>query len=196
MARSVWLVTAAALAAPALAASQSDVLWRYVAPQAIKFTHIDAAGNLLVAMDTLANAENVGVLVRNCAAFGVQAIVVGETSSSPYLRRAVRSSMGTVFRLPVIEAVRLTHTLRELQAAGIRCIAAHPRNDNTSLSRADFTSDCCLVFGSEGAGISGPVLAACDEAVAIPMPPEVDSLNVGSASAAFLYEACRQRGRI
>ncbi len=150
---------------------------------------------LLVAMDTLANAENVGVLVRNCAAFGVQAIVVGETCSSPYLRRAVRSSMGTVFRMPVIEAVRLTHTLRDLQAAGIRCLAAHPRNENTLLSRADFASDCCVVFGSEGHGISEPVLAACDEAVAIPMPPEVDSLNVGSASAAFLYEASRQRGR-
>jgi len=151
---------------------------------------------LLVAMDTLSNAENVGVLVRNCAAFGVQAVVVGETCSSPYLRRAVRSSMGTVFRMPIIEAVRLTHTLRELQAAGIRCLAAHPRNENTPLSRADFSQDCCIVFGSEGAGLSQPVLAMCDEAVAIPMPPEVDSLNVGSASAAFLYEACRQRGRV
>lgn len=53
MARSVWLVTAAALAVPAPAAAQSDVLWRYVAPQSIKFTHVDVAGNLLVAMDTL-----------------------------------------------------------------------------------------------------------------------------------------------
>jgi TrmH family RNA methyltransferase len=53
--------------------------------------------------------------------------------------------------------------------------------------------DCCVVLGSEGIGISEPVLQACDRAVAIPMHNEVDSLNVGSAAAVFLYEAARQR---
>jgi TrmH family RNA methyltransferase len=52
------------------------------------------------------------------------------------------------------------------------------------------------VFGSEGCGISPAVLAACDEAAAIPMSETVDSLNVGSAAAVFLYEASRQRGRM
>mgnify|MGYP001329875840 CR=1 FL=1 len=55
---------------------------------------------------------------------------------------------------------------------------------------------CCLVFGSEGHGLSPAALAACDDAAAIPMPPTVDSLNVGSAAAIFLYEANRQRGRM
>jgi tRNA G18 (ribose-2'-O)-methylase SpoU len=58
----------------------------------------------------------------------------------------------------------------------------------------DFTGDCCVVLGSEGAGLSRDVLAVCDEAVAIPMSHEVDSLNVGSAAAVFLYEVARQRG--
>ncbi len=62
-----------------------------------------------------------------------------------------------------------------------------------TISRTDFTGDCCVVFGSEGNGISAPVLEACDEAVAIPMPPAVDSLNVGAAAAVFLYEIARQR---
>jgi tRNA G18 (ribose-2'-O)-methylase SpoU len=73
-------------------------------------------------------------------------------------------------------------------------VAAHPHTDRKILSQADFTGDCCLVFGSEGTGISPAVLAACDEAVAIPMPPAVDSLNVGAAAAVFLYEVARQRG--
>ena len=64
------------------------------------------------------------------------------------------------------------------------------------LSQADFSGDCCIVFGSEGDGISAAVLEACDEAVAIPMPPTVDSLNVGAAAAVFLYEVARQRGKI
>ncbi len=176
---------------------------------------------LLVAVDALTNAENLGALVRNCVAFGVQALLVGETSSSPFLRRAVRNSMGTIFQLPVIElgsrrdelyesltpgmrlgtrvtrpSETLEHTLHNLRARGVRCIAAHPHTDKKVLSQADFTKNCCLVFGSEGDGISPAVLEACDEAVAIPMPPTVDSLNVGAAAAVFLYEVNRQRKKL
>ena len=167
---------------------------------------------LLAAVDGLTSAENLGALVRNCVAFGVQALVVGETSSSPFLRRAVRNSMGTILQLPVIELAKLglrhqftakPHTtrltlaecLQQLRSRGVRCFAAHPHADKTLLSQADLSGDCCLVFGSEGDGLSTPVLEACDEAVAIPMPPTVDSLNVGAAAAVFLYEAARQRGK-
>ena len=168
---------------------------------------------LLVAVDALTNAENLGALVRNCVAFGVQALLVGETCSSPFLRRAVRNSMGTIFQLPVIELAKLglrhrfktkphaisqtlTECLKELRERGVCCIAAHPQTNKTFLSQADFSGDCCLVFGSEGAGISPAVLEACDEAVAIPMPPAVDSLNVGAAAAVFLYEVARQRKKV
>jgi 23S rRNA (guanosine2251-2'-O)-methyltransferase len=62
-----------------------------------------------------------------------------------------------------------------------------------TLNQAHLGGDCCLVFGSEGYGLAPPTLAACDEAAAIPMTPAVDSLNVASAAAVFLYEASRQR---
>src|ERR1051326_8671703 len=79
---------------------------------------------LVVAVDSLSNAENLGALVRNCVAFGTQALIVGETSSSPFLRRAVRSSMGTVFELPIIETSNLLESLSSLKERGVRCIAA------------------------------------------------------------------------
>ena len=147
----------------------------------------------LLAADGLSNAENMGVLVRNGAAFGVDAFLVGETCVSPYLRRAVRSSMGTIFKMPVFESEGLAQSLNLLRAQGVRVVAAHPHTDERWLAQANFTGDCCVVLGSEGDGISAPVLAACDDAVAIPMSNDVDSLNVGSASAVFLYEAIRQR---
>jgi len=150
---------------------------------------------LFAAVDGLNNAENLGALVRNCAAFGVHALIVGETSSSPFLRRSVRNSMGTIFQLPVVETPSLIQTLRELRDHDIRCIAAHPHVEGKILSRARFTGDCCILFGSEGHGISPAALEICDEAVAIPMPPTIDSLNVGAAAAVFLYEAARQRGK-
>ena len=151
--------------------------------------------HLLIALDGLSNAENVGALMRNGVAFGISALIAGETCSSLFLRRTVRNSMGAIFKLPALESANLVQTLRELRAHGVRCVAAHPHTDKKVLSQADFTGDCCVVFGSEGHGLSPEVLAACDEAVAVPMANDVDSLNVSAAAAVFLYEANRQRGK-
>ena len=151
---------------------------------------------LFVAADELANSENVGALVRNCAAFGVHALIVGESCASPWLRRSVRSSMGTIFTLPVIESPSLVLTLRWLREQGVHVVAAHPHTDQRTLTQGQFTGDCCIVMGNEGKGIRPEVLEVCDEAVAIRMPPNVDSLNVTSATSVFLYEANRQRGRM
>jgi len=148
---------------------------------------------LLAALDGLTNAENLGVLVRNCAAFGTHGVIVGETSSSPYLRRAVRNSMGTVFTLPVVHSKDLVSTLEELRRRGVLVIGAHPHAEQTALPDVNCAGDCCVVFGSEGEGISERVLAACDVLAAVPMKRNVDSLNVASAAAVFLYEIDRQR---
>ena len=150
---------------------------------------------LFVAIDGLTNAENLGGLVRNCAGFGVQALLVGQTSSSPWLRRAVRGSMGTVFKIPTVEGLDLSKAIRDLRTGGIRCVAAHPHASGATLSQGNLADDCCIVFGSEGFGIAPAVLDACDQCVAVPMAPDVDSLNVTSAVAVFLYEANRQRGK-
>jgi tRNA G18 (ribose-2'-O)-methylase SpoU len=149
---------------------------------------------LFAAIDGLTNSENIGVLVRNCAAFGVQAILVGETSSSPYLRRAVRNSMGTVFTMPIIHCSSLIGSLDHLRKNHqFSIFAAHPHTDEHRIDQVDFKRDCCIVFGCEGNGLSSAVLKACDQQVVIPMQLGVDSLNVASASAVFLYEVFRQR---
>lgn len=151
---------------------------------------------LLVAADGIANSQNVGVLVRNCAGFSADALLIAENSCSPFLRRAVAASVGTIFRLPAIELTNLCETLKALKARGIWCVAAHPHTDQRIIMKANFSRDVCVVFGAEGEGIRPEVLALCDEAVAIPMPAGVDSLNVGSASAVFLYEVERQRRQL
>ncbi len=158
---------------------------------------VNAVPYLLMAIDGLTNSENIGVLVRNCVAFGVQAIIVGETSSSPYLRRAVRNSMGAVFQLPVIHSARLADTLSDLRSSfQTRVLAAHP-GGTQQLAATDLRGNCCLVLGSEGEGISASILNQCDATLSIKMENGVDSLNVGSASAVFLFEAVRQRdGRL
>ena len=152
--------------------------------------------HLFVAIDGLTNAENVGLVVRNCAAFGAQALIVDSSSASPFLRRAVRNSMGTIFKLPIVETENLIETIRTLHQRDVRSIAAHPHTEKHTIHDSDLTRDCCLLFGSEGHGLSDSLLSVCDERVSIPMSNEVDSLNVGSAAAVFLYEAKRQRDQI
>lgn len=152
-----------------------------------------ARPRLLAALDGVSNAENLGVVVRNAAALGVQALIVGERSCSPFLTRAIRTSMGAVFRLPCVEHAPLLPALGGLRAAGVRCVAAHPGATGASMAETDLRQDVCLVLGSEGEGISAPVLAVCDAAAAVPMARGIDSLNVGSAAAVCFYEARRQR---
>jgi len=149
---------------------------------------------LLVAADGISNSENMGVIVRNCAAFGVDALVVGETSCDPYLRRAVRNSMGTAFRLRISKVGKLADTLTQmLEEHTFTIIAAHPREDSENLAEIDLSGDVCFVFGSEGEGISGEVLSKCTRRVKIPMQNNVDSINVAASVGICLYEAVRQR---
>ena len=149
---------------------------------------------LLTAVEGIASAENLGAVVRNCAAFGAHFLIVGETCGSPFQRRAVQGSMGTIFEQPLVRVENLAATLTDLRARGVRCLAAHPRPGAKKLSAVDLRGDCCLVFGAEGPGLTASALAACDDAVEIPMPSHMNSLNVAVASGVFLYEATRQRG--
>ena len=148
---------------------------------------------LLAAVEGIAFAENLGAVVRNCAAFGAHFLIVGETCGSPFQRRAVAGSMGTIFEQPVLGVENLVQTLTELRARGVRCLAAHPRPGATQLAHAKLRGDCCLVFGAEGPGLTPAVLAACDDLVEILMPSHMNSLNVAVATGIFLYEATRQR---
>lgn len=148
---------------------------------------------LFVALDGLNHAENVGVVVRNCGAFGVQAIFVGKNSSHPYLRRAVRNSMGAVFYLPVYSIDDLPSMLQTLKRDhGTTIVGADPKGSQ-SIYESDLARNVCLVLGNEDTGISPEVLNVCSSQIAIPMSNITDSINVASASAVFLNETARQR---
>lgn len=147
---------------------------------------------LVVALDGVTNPENVGVIVRTAAGFGAVAVVAGETAASPWLRRAVRNSMGAVLGLAARRVDDLGATLDVLRRdCGLRLVAA--ALGGRPVWEAELAGDCCVVLGHEGYGLRPHVQAVCDEVVAIPMPPGVDSLNVASAAAVVLYEVRRQQ---
>lgn len=148
---------------------------------------------LLAALDGLTNAENVGTLIRNLAAFGGRGLVVGETSSHPYLRRSVRSSMGSIFRTIYHESQDLVSTLKSLRNLGVRCLAAETGFGAPAIWDEDLKGPLCVVFGAEGDGVRPCVRDACDGTVEVPMYPGVDSINVANAAAVVFAETLRQR---
>ncbi len=149
---------------------------------------------LILAIDGVKDAENVGVIVRNAAAFGVDAIMLDKNSFNPYIRRAVRVSLGTIFRIPVIYADCLPQDLKRLkQEFKTRVIVAAPDAGNKAITELELSGNVCLVFGSEDYGVSEAVRELADSIVRIPIVPNIDSLNVNCASAVFLHYASAKR---
>ena len=145
----------------------------------------------LVALNAVNDPQNVGLIARNAAAFGAQALIVDHATYDPYYRKAVRVSMGAIFRLPVCYEDDLRPGLIRLKKKGVRVIAATPGSGSIDISDVKFSGNICLIFGNEDKGLSRGVLRIADAKVRIPIAKAVDSLNVASASAVFLHAAAR-----
>lgn len=140
----------------------------------------------VVVLEDLVDVDNVGSLVRNAAAFGADAVLLSPGCADPFYRKAVRTSAGHVFTLPVVRASAWPGDLEALGRdftlvgmvvdPGTPSIAALP-----SLERA------ALVLGTEGTGLSRAARGVCHHLVTIPMAPVADSLNVAVAGAVALY---------
>jgi tRNA G18 (ribose-2'-O)-methylase SpoU len=150
---------------------------------------VAAAGDarLVVVLENICDAQNVGVIIRNAAAFGANLVVLAGCCD-PFYRRAVRVSMGNVFCLPLYQTERLVGDLQGLRRRlGLELIAADVSEAATPLDRAAGSRRVGLLFGAEGDGLSPAVLEICDRRVVIPMAAGSDSVNVGVASGIFLH---------
>jgi tRNA G18 (ribose-2'-O)-methylase SpoU len=145
-------------------------------------------GSFHLALDGLANAENVGAILRSCAAFGVDGVILGPGTASPWLRRAVRVSLGAPLVVPVHTSPDLAATVR-----GLNAYAAHIHGDRRDYRSVDYSKSVCLVLGSEPNGVTDEVLRACKGVIYIPMASEWDCLNVAASAAVLLSEVRRQR---
>ncbi|MDA3843772.1 MAG: RNA methyltransferase [Candidatus Kapabacteria bacterium] len=151
-------------------------------------TGLDELSNRIVIMNGIINSENVGAIVRNCAAFGVDSILCDRKTSSPFLRRAVRVSMGSVMFQKIHITDDLPATLNELRnRLGYSIISAELTDDATSLKEYNFPEKHCIIFGSEGPGVDQEILDLSDAVVFIPISEKVASLNVGAAAAVVLW---------
>lgn len=146
----------------------------------------DNLSNRIIAMNGIIDSENVGSIIRNSAAFGFNSIITDSETSSPYLRRAVRVSMGTVFDMKICPLVDFIKDLYSLKERGYSIIAAEIAPESKNVVDFHFPDKFVLIFGTESHGVSEDALNICDNIIHIPISPNVSSLNVAASSAIFM----------
>lgn len=144
----------------------------------------------LVILERVANADNVGAVFRNAAAFGVDAVLLGPDCTDPLYRKAIRTSMAAALQVPYAHATPWPETLRELRAAGVHTIGLTPCPDAPPIRQVIGAAGprVAIVAGHEGDGLTREAMDACDTLARIPMMSGVDSLNVATAVGIALYE--------
>lgn len=147
---------------------------------------------LIVVMHRANNPANAGAMIRVAEAAGATAAICTAGSTDPLSPKALRGSMGSAFRLPLMTGSNLDELFASCRAHGIRTVAA-VAGARMLHTEFDWTESCAVVVGPEAGGLSDEEAALADERVSIPMRPPVESLNVATALAVLLYEAARRR---
>jgi len=135
---------------------------------------------------------NVGALIRAAEAGGATGAFVCGTSASPFAWKALRGSMGSALRLPVVAGMTTDAVMNCMADAEMRTIAAVPRGGEDP-DKVDWHGSVGLFVGGEGPGLSDEIVARCSARVTVPMAVTVESLNVAVAGALLIYAARRQR---
>ena len=142
----------------------------------------------LVVCPELSNTENMGSMVRLAAAFGADAMVLGEQCCDPFYRQSVRVSMGTIFQIPILRSRNLLDDLGNLRRRwGVQLVATMLDPSAEPLSEAKRVKRMGFLFGNEAQGLTAAQAAICDRRVVIPMKNGTDSLNVSVAAGIVLY---------
>ncbi|MCX7908895.1 MAG: RNA methyltransferase [Ignavibacteria bacterium] len=155
--------------------------------------NIDELSGNIVALNRINNSENVGQISRICRAFAVNSLLVDEKSTSPFLRRAVRVSMGNIFDLKVRETTNILEDIAELKKRDFSIISCEVCPSSINIYDFSFPEKFVIIFGNEHYGISPEILAISDTIVSIPIQKEVESLNVAIATAIVLNEFNRKK---
>jgi RNA methyltransferase, TrmH family len=163
-----------------------------VAPLVERDLAVLGDASLVVVGVGIADPGNAGTIVRVADAAGVGAVVLTGDAVDPFNPKAVRSSAGSIFHIPVAVAAQVSVVLGALTGRGLRCLASVAQG-GTDYAAVDWSVPTAILLGNEAGGLPPAVLEAADAAVGIPMRGRAESLNVASACAVLCFEAQRQR---
>lgn len=149
-------------------------------------------GKCFALLENIQDPGNLGTMIRTAEAAGVDAVIISADAVDPYNPKVIRSTMGAIYRVPVIISEDLCQMVKQLQTAGVCCYAAY-LTGVVPYDEPDYSGPCAFLIGNEANGLTEELAEAADAAVQIPMCGQVESLNAAVAMSILCYEAFRQR---
>lgn len=147
---------------------------------------------LVMILEDLQDPGNLGTILRTGEGAGVSGVLLTKTCVDITNPKVIRSTMGSVYRMPFLYVESVVSLRQELAKRSVRTYAAHLKGKN-SYDREDYRGGTAFLIGNEGNGLTEEAAKAADCLIRIPMCGKVESLNAAMASGILMYEAARQR---
>ena len=148
----------------------------------------------LLILESIQDPGNLGTMVRTGEGAGVTGVIMNKTTVDLFNPKTIRSTMGSIYRVPFYVTDDLASTMNDLQQQGISLYAAHLKGEH-AYDEEDYTKACGFLIGNEGNGLSDEIANLADTYIKIPMEGQVESLNAAISATLLMYEANRQRRR-
>lgn len=142
-----------------------------------------------IALENLADPSNLGAIARTAEALGVNGIIISSDSCDPFSPKSLRSSMGTLLRLPVFVVDDIMSCIKSNQLRSFACVVDR---DADNISSFDFKNGDVLLIGNEANGLSGNVKSSADFLITIKMQGKAESLNAAAAAAIAMWEMTKE----
>lgn len=152
---------------------------------------LSAKNGLFLILEALQDPGNLGTILRTADACGADGVFLSKGSVDLYNPKVLRSTMGSIFHIPVLQNQEVCDMIKAMEETGIAVYAAHLRGE--SPYTRDFRCATAFLIGNEGRGLTKEAAEAATGKLALPMPGRAESLNAAVAAGVFLYEALRQR---
>ena len=155
-----------------------------------KYINKSKLGSRIVLLDEVQDPGNVGTIIRNCVAFGIDTLVLSKNSVNPYNEKVLRSKGGMIYNINII-IDDLENVIEEIKSKNIKVYGTSLKS-SVGLETIEKSEEYAIIFGNEGNGISSKILSKCDKNIRIDMSKSCESLNVSVSSGIVLYYMFRR----
>lgn len=147
---------------------------------------------IFMILESLQDPGNLGTIIRTAEGAGVTGVILNRTSVDIYNPKVIRSTMGSIYRVPFIYTDCLVETVKKLKSLHVKLYAAHLEGKRYYFEE-NYTLACGFMIGNEANGLSHSLTLLADDMIKLPMSGQVDSLNAATAASILMYEVKRQR---
>ena len=153
---------------------------------------LDGEKTHLLILESIQDPGNLGTMIRTGEGAGITGVIMNKTTVDLFNPKTIRSTMGSIYRVPFYVTEDLKSTMAELQEKGVALYAAHLKGEH-SYDEEDYTKACGFLIGNEGNGLSDEIANLANTYIKIPMEGKVESLNAAISATLLMYETNRQR---